>query len=233
MRIYNGIDGDLLYSTCNTNGTLFEYPLVADVDNDGQADIIVVSNNYAFDCEGPGSGRTTGVRIFGDANNSWVRTRRVWNQHAYHVTNVSESGEIPSIEIANNTVPRLNNYRQNVQPTGEFSAPDLVADVRCGGSSSLVATVRNLGSAAVGKGIPVAFYLGDPANGGVELPGSPVLTKYALFSTEAEQVTLQIQTPLPPDQTVHVVVDPGANHAWQECRVGNNTATTSSNCQVD
>jgi hypothetical protein len=233
LRIYNGIDGDLLYNTCNTNGTLFEYPLVADVDNDGQADIIVVSNNYSgYECNGT---KTTGVRIFGDSNGGWVRTRRVWNQHSYHVTNVSESGEIPTVEVANASVPRLNNYRQNVQPSGEFSAPDLVPtlDVVCSGGNRLVATVRNLGSAAVAKDIPVAFYLGDPSSGGVELPGSPVRTKYALFSTEAEQVVLPLAQPLADNQTVYVVVDPGAAHSWQECRLGNNKASASTTCGVE
>jgi len=85
MRIYNGSTGDVLAQVCNTSGTLHEYPLVADVDNDGQADIIVASNNYSgLNCGGI---KTRGIRVFGDANDQWVRTRRIWNQHAYHVTN--------------------------------------------------------------------------------------------------------------------------------------------------
>ncbi len=27
---------------------------------------------------------TSGLRIYGDANDSWVATRKIWNQHAYH-----------------------------------------------------------------------------------------------------------------------------------------------------
>jgi hypothetical protein len=34
MRIYDGTTGDVLLQVCNTSGTLHEYPLVADVDND-------------------------------------------------------------------------------------------------------------------------------------------------------------------------------------------------------
>jgi hypothetical protein len=37
MRIYDGTTGEVLLQVCNTSGTLHEYPLVADVDNDGQA----------------------------------------------------------------------------------------------------------------------------------------------------------------------------------------------------
>jgi hypothetical protein len=36
MRIYDGTTGDVLLQVCNTSGTLHEYPLVADVDNDGE-----------------------------------------------------------------------------------------------------------------------------------------------------------------------------------------------------
>ncbi|MCA9659011.1 MAG: VCBS repeat-containing protein, partial [Myxococcales bacterium] len=121
LRIYKGATGEVIWSTCNTTGTLRELPLIADVDNDGHADIVAVSNNYSsITCEG---GKQTGVRIFGDAKGQWVRTRRIWNQHAYHVTNVNEDGTIPAMENANWTQPGLNNFRQNVQPAGEFSAP--------------------------------------------------------------------------------------------------------------
>ena len=46
LRIYEGPTGDVLLERCNTTATLIEYPVIADVDNDGQADIVVVSNAY-------------------------------------------------------------------------------------------------------------------------------------------------------------------------------------------
>ncbi|MGB1277922.1 MAG: FG-GAP repeat domain-containing protein, partial [Nannocystaceae bacterium] len=111
LRIYQGTTGDVLWQTCNTTGTLREYPLVADVDNDGQADIVAVSNDYSsISCDGT---KQTGVRIFGDSQGQWVRTRRIWNQHSYHVTNVLEDGTIPSPEMKNWISPGLNNFRQN------------------------------------------------------------------------------------------------------------------------
>ncbi|MCA9690138.1 MAG: VCBS repeat-containing protein, partial [Myxococcales bacterium] len=91
LRVYDGATGDILVERCNTTATLIEYPLVADVDNDGQADIVVVSNAYAknspqISCVENGVNGQSGVRVFGPAAGEWVRTRRVWNQHAYHVT---------------------------------------------------------------------------------------------------------------------------------------------------
>lgn len=233
FHVYSGVDGSVLFETCNTNGTLYEYPLVADVDNDGQADIVVVSNSYyTFTC-GDGS-KTAGVRIFGDANGNWVRTRRIWNEHAYHVTNIDEDGTVPTIEAANIANPKLNNFRQNIQPSGEFSAPDLVASVspRCTSPYGLVARVRNIGEASAPEGIPVGFYAGDPAAGGSFL-GSGSTSK-ALYSAEAQDVVLTVDPPvdvLNGVTPVFVVVDDGAPaHTWHECRTDNNVGQGSGKC---
>ena len=64
LHVYDSATGAERFTTCNTSGTLIEYPLVADVDNDGQADLIVVSNAYAFDCVGQPGVRHSGVRVF-------------------------------------------------------------------------------------------------------------------------------------------------------------------------
>src|SRR5262249_5084706 len=47
LRIYDGASGMVLWETCNTTATLRENPVVADVDNDGHADIVVASNAYS------------------------------------------------------------------------------------------------------------------------------------------------------------------------------------------
>lgn len=234
LRIYDGVNGDELFSTCNTSGTLYEYPLVADVDNDGQADIIVASNSYGNQVCNDGVSKTSGIRVFGDANRNWVRTRRVWNQHSYHVTNVNEDGSIPAVEKPNHLQTRLNNFRQNVQPLGEFSAPDLVVSAltKCTGEYGLVARVRNIGEAAVPQGVPVRFYLGDPEAGGVELEGSPVLTSKALYPAESEDVALLVPDApgelLTGETEFFVVVEAGDQH--RECRVDNNSASGSGYC---
>lgn len=220
LRIYDGTTGDELFSTCNTSGTLWEYPLVADVDSDGQADIVVASNWYAsgLNCDGE---QTTGVRVFGDNLGAWVRTRRIWNQHAYHVTNINEDGTVPTIEPANYLQPGLNNFRQNVQPLGEFSAPDLVVSVapNCGAEYTLVARVRNIGEASVPEGVVVGFYQGDPDAGGTKL--GEALTTRVLYSLNAEDVVFQ--PPSQPTDKIFAVVDDGMPiHAWHECRDDNN-----------
>ncbi|MCA9618556.1 MAG: VCBS repeat-containing protein, partial [Myxococcales bacterium] len=232
LHIYAGIDGTELFSTCNTSGTLFEYPLVADVDSDGQADIVIASNRYSsLVCSG--GVKTTGIRIWGDTQGNWVRTRRIWNQHAYHVTNVNEDGTIPMVEPVNYLDPKLNNFRQNVQPLGEFSAPDLVVSVfpECSGDYAIVGRVRNVGEASVPPGVVVGFYAGDPQNGGTKLGEG--YTTQTLYSLGSEDVVFTPPGGMP-SASLYAVVDDGMPmHSWVECRPDNNIGgPTSPDCGV-
>jgi hypothetical protein len=233
LRIYAGTTGEVLWSTCNTTGTLRELPVVADVDNDGHADIVVVSNDYSsITCDGT---KQSGVRIFGDELGLWVRTRRIWNQHHYHVTNIEENGSIPAQEPKNWLTEGLNNFRQNVQPLGEFSAPDLIVgiDAECMGGYQAIARVRNIGQASVPAGVIVGFYDGDPSGGGTLL-GQGMTTK-PLYPAEAEDVVLDgalvPQSIQDGDQDLWVVVDDGMpDHPWHECRTDNNVTSGDAGC---
>ena len=226
FHIYDGTTGTELFSTCNTSGTLWEYPLVADVDSDGNADVVIASNRYSsLSCGGQ---KTTGIRIWGDTMGNWVRTRRIWNQHAYHVTNVEESGAIPMVEAPNHLQPGLNNFRQNVQPLGEFSAPDLVVDPfpLCGNGYQIVGRVRNIGQASVPPGVVVGFYAGDPNNGGTKL--GEALTTQTLYSLGSEDVVFTPPMGQPSEQLYAVVDDGMPMHPWVECRTDNNVGGPSS-----
>ncbi|MBX7078113.1 MAG: FG-GAP-like repeat-containing protein [Nannocystaceae bacterium] len=238
LRIYDGTTGTVLFETCNTTGTLWEYPIITDVDSDGHADIIAVSNSYSSIICPADSSKQQGVRVFGDVEGRWVRTRRVWNQHHYHVTNIDEDGTIPAVEQRNWVVDGLNNFRQNVQPEGEFAAPDLVVSVlaRCEPNAyALVARVRNIGQAAVPAGVAVGFYDGDPGAGGTLL-GSGVTNK-TLYPAEAEDVVLPLDPPpqalVDGSQEAWVVVDDGMPaHAWKECRTDNDVGHAPVPCQI-
>ena len=235
LHMYDGLTGEnLLTPICNTTGTLWEYPVVADVDNDGQADIVVASNAYGITCPDNGT-KQSGIRVFSSKNGSWVRTRRVWNQHTYHITNIAEDGTVPAVEPPNWQQSGLNNYRQNRQPEGEFSAPDAVVRVepRCFGDYGLVATVRNLGSASLPAGVPVGFYYGPTP--GTKL--GELVTKKTLYPAEAEALTLLLPDAPASIQTggdlVFAIVDDGMpSHNWQECRTDNNTSqSVSAECK--
>lgn len=51
-RVYDGKTGDVLFSAFRSSGTWHEYPVIADVDNDESAEIVVGSNN-SMSCASP------------------------------------------------------------------------------------------------------------------------------------------------------------------------------------
>jgi hypothetical protein len=95
LWVYDGATGAVeMQETGHASGTLYEYPLIADVDNDDSTEIIVASNNYAY------SG-WNGITVLGDASSDWAPARPIWNQFAYHITNVENDGGIPAVQDQN------------------------------------------------------------------------------------------------------------------------------------
>ncbi len=121
--------------------------------------------------ENPGINTAFGVRVIADRVDRWVNTRPIWNQHAYSVTNVDETGQVPRTSqwLRNWTQPGLNNFRQNSPGTGlgAGASPDLTiggATVTCvPGGARVAVRVCNRGTEPVARGLGVAVYAGDPA----------------------------------------------------------------------
>ena len=105
LIIFRGTDGTILFRTPMHSVALWEHPVVADVDGDGHAEIIAVANH--------GYDGNDGIHIFGGPNNDWLPTREIWNQHAYHVTNVNSDLTIPAEQQPNWLTGGLNNFRVN------------------------------------------------------------------------------------------------------------------------
>ncbi|MDD9935086.1 MAG: hypothetical protein OXT09_15850 [Myxococcales bacterium] len=126
FRIYDGASGDVLFKEASESRTRTEYPIVADTGNDGNAEIVFgVSSESGFCSEDLDPLYNNGLEVWGDDSDTWVSARRVSNQHAYHVTNVTESAAVPDVEpkgwISQNG--RLyNTYRSN----GRGTAPDRI-----------------------------------------------------------------------------------------------------------
>ena len=208
LRVYNGPDGKVLFAVSVTSGTLLEYPVVADVDGDGHADIVVSADAelasicpQASDPETntPWTGAASGIYVYRDPMNRWMPSRRIWNEHAYHVTNVNEDATIPDVEEPNWLT--LDNYRQNVQGkgTGGGSTPqvDLTAGASiatdqttadCVSNWTLRANLCNRGSTATSPGVPGSFYDADPRSGSAA-PLCTVATTTALQPGQCEAVS--------------------------------------------
>jgi hypothetical protein len=117
IYVFDGAKGGLLMSASRISGTLIEYPVVADVDNDGSAEIVYVSNY-----EQGGSGVT--VTVLRDEQDRWIQARRIWNQYSYHVTNVREDGTIP--KATKKGWQLLNTFRTNsqIEGSGDCDPPE-------------------------------------------------------------------------------------------------------------
>jgi hypothetical protein len=110
LFVFDGA-GQPLLSVPRSARTLAEYPVVADVDNDGSAEIVVVSD------AGFNNNQTAPtVQVIRDIEDRWIQPRRIWNQHTYHVTNVREDGKIPQFEQP--WWQSLNTFRTNSQIEG-------------------------------------------------------------------------------------------------------------------
>jgi hypothetical protein len=190
FRVYDGASGKEYLQLPSLSRTIIENPVVADVDNDGNAEIVFVQNNETLQCKDeddtstnhanlnswpdgvndvPITSLPNGIEVWGDPSDVWVAARRVWNQHAYHVTNVTEGGQIPlhepeSWKPLNGRL--YNTYRS--QPRNYGVAPDLTLtaiqvsspDVACGELSDQIeisVLVKNQGDLRVGPGVEIAF----------------------------------------------------------------------------
>lgn len=182
----------------------------------------------------PGTGNTcralhphgvSGIRVFSDINDQWVRSRTIWNQHAYHVTHVGEDGTIPRTSewTPNWLEGDLNNFRQNVPGDPNANAiPDATAGAAlfdscsAGGDAVLEVDVCNRGASPVGAGVSVGFYVDG------ELV-CETATEGALAPEECELVSCTWGSPPASEGgavDVDVVVNEGGDVA--ECKGGNN-----------
>jgi len=242
LRVYNGPDGRKLFAAPVSSGTDLEMPVIADTDGDGHADIVVSSDDVQGDsCQTavsamelgmPHGPPTYGIKVFTDPMNRWVPSRAIWNQHAYHITNVNDDGTIPLTEMPN--FKTFNNYRQNVQgsvagsaptgdATGKIVVPPDVGD--CVKLFRLAGNVCNRGASVLAGGMPATFYLGDPRVMGSKAVCSTRTTKPLLVG-ECELVTCDWNNPPlgPYDMWFRVNDDGAGHHPFGECKNGNDLA---------
>ena len=101
-----------------TEVTIMQYPLIADVDCDGNAEIVSVGNHQ--------------LNIFESTGFPWAPARKVWNQYLYNVTCVNEDLTIPQYLFNNATVfidpdnvarRPYNNFLQQATTINQYGQP--------------------------------------------------------------------------------------------------------------
>ena len=206
IHIYSGRDGSVvdeeLLPSCHRS---VGYVTVADVDGDGAAELIAGFNDTCA------ASTNEGLHIFGDAGGNWVRTRAIWNQHNYHVTNVDDDGGIPLNQVPSWT--RNNSFRHQVLTSGSiFAAADLTASFGRVSEvgTDIVITVRigNGGAAIAPAGVPVSLYNGNPALGFPFL--ATVNTTSTLAPGSFEDVSFQFPSITLAEDTLYAVADDDA-----------------------
>ncbi len=303
VRVYSGTDGDVLFSQYRSSCTWCENPVVADVDGNFRADLVVPSNlacgrgSEGIKCEGLNASGVdpqfaglrcekpsdcvsgvctggfcrcsttaeccsaqdddaclemglscvappdslggentcraahphgvTGIRVYSDAQDKWVRSRTIWSQHAYAVTHIEEDGTVPATSswLNNWEQEGLNNFRQNVpgnangQSTADPTAGASQFNSCNGTTATLKVDVCNRGADAMGAGVSVGFFNGS------ELV-CETQTQGPLQPGECELVSCLWSDP-PTSELDAVDIRVVANHdgALTECKEGNNEGT--------
>jgi hypothetical protein len=117
LWVFDGPTGAVRLAWPHTSFTGTEASMLADIDGDGHAQMLIVSNGIdpgpnGWKCSptenpvavipdagvngqswtpGPvANGSYRGLIALGDSANSWVGTRTLWTEHTYHVTNVCD-----------------------------------------------------------------------------------------------------------------------------------------------
>ncbi|TVQ94084.1 MAG: hypothetical protein EA397_02950 [Deltaproteobacteria bacterium] len=158
--IFDGKTGQIRHGNLgHASGTIFEYPVIADVDRDGSADVVLASANYRI-------AGWAGVTVFSHATGGWARSGPTWHVHDFSVTNITEDGRVPARPEPSWHVHNV--YR--ARPTTNETFVDLqvaVADVcftGCDRSSDIArisVQVYNTGSSTSRAEVPVALYTVD------------------------------------------------------------------------
>ena len=153
---YDGATGAVkFYSTKHASPTMMDYPVVADVDADGHAEIVLGHSGYQ-----------RAFSVYGAQDNSWAATRTIHNQHAYSINNVNDDATIPQTPLYNF---ETHNTYHAAPSNSTFTGPDTwtdlqgeivdVCDTVCGDDPVLVvARLVNRGTTEVPAGIPLTLY---------------------------------------------------------------------------
>lgn len=196
LRVYDGPTGSVKFALPMSSSTWIEYPIIADVDRDGSAEIVVVAN-----------GAQNGLFVIGSDSGNWVGTRSIWNQHAYHIDNVQDNGRIVFPEVPSWLTH--NSYRQNSLPNPNSNVPaadlvpSFVRSIQDGEQVTLIVRVGNGGPVNVGAGVTVALYNDDPEQGGLLIAST--ITSSHLAPGTFEDITFA--TSLSSLERVWVAVD--------------------------
>jgi hypothetical protein len=156
------------------SGTLHEYPIIADIDNTGEAKICTICRTMG---DTVGFGRIT---IFGGPDSlPWAPARSVWNQYAYNPLQINDDLTVPRYQKNQATYlnGKYNNFYQQeslLDSNGMYKVPaaSLTGAIQCINYDLLTDEYlvifdvynRKDASAIADTNLAISFYNGDPTN---------------------------------------------------------------------
>ncbi|MEM6347173.1 MAG: FG-GAP-like repeat-containing protein [Bacteroidota bacterium] len=176
-----------------TSNTSNEYPVIADVDHDGEAEMVITCG--------------TDVVVYESGCTPWLSARTIWNQFYYFGVNINDDGTVPQQQQStltelfpgtgyfplNRTNFQISDYQFSnligVGPGGTnlVPAPDLSGAINAISNTTNCGTlgnqlvidyeVSNFGDLNLPAGVHVAFYNGDPATGAATFIDDDILTQ--------------------------------------------------------
>ena len=180
LKIYNQDLETLSRIQCES-GTASEYPVIADINLDGHAEIICSCDER----DDTGFLMVGKLVTFQSENNSWSNTRKIWNQYSYFGVNVNDNGTIPVQQqnphiIGDSVIMNAFLQQQNIKTNQPLPDAELISnEIYCSNDSLFVKSVIcNYGDSSLDAVTPVTLYDGDPTN------SNPNLLKTYFISRE-------------------------------------------------
>ena len=127
LRIFNGSGStpQLITSFPSFSGTAFEGPIISDVNNDNQSNILITSDDASL---GPFRGR---IQCFKSNVQPWAPSRKIWNQYAYFNVNINNDLTVP-IQQQNHALQFYNTLGSclgaTLRPLNSFMAQETIRD---------------------------------------------------------------------------------------------------------
>lgn len=157
LAILAGVDGSILYTTPHLAFGSDLAPLVADIDGDGHAELLVGGG-------APRDGLLPTVSVYHQVDDTWPAAGPAWPVPDYHLANVGAAGEIPRGETdppwwthnVYHARPAVDGQGVNLTP----SVAATCADVCAGANVQFNLLVTNVGPMPA-TDVPVRVYAGD------------------------------------------------------------------------
>ncbi len=168
VRVLDGLTGATLWSDGHSSPTVFEYPVVVDLDADGSAEIV---SSY-------GVGSFGGVAVWSHRAAQWAAAGSTWGRYDFHPANLTDGGA-PAESPGPWTLYNGLRSRPAVAPPNFRLDLAAVAGASCiaacpDGVARAAWGVANLGEADIPAGISAAVYADGALLDVIALPAVPM-----------------------------------------------------------